>query len=79
MNSQKLIQTGESGRLPIRLQAGEWAVVDFEQLEVGFLRFAAEAEENAEVILAFTENVEEPPFSFTRMNAQNVIEYHIPK
>ena len=79
VNGQKQIQTEESGRLPIRLQAGEWAVVDFEQLEVGFLRFAAEAEENAEVILAFTEYVEELPFSFTRMNAQNVIEYHIPK
>ncbi len=79
VNGQKLIQTDEGGRMPMTLQTGQWAVVDFEQLEVGFLRFAAEAEENAEVILAFTEFVEEAPFSFTRMNAQNVIEYHIPK
>ena len=79
VNGQKLNQTEGAGQMPLTLQAGQWAVVDFKQLEVGFLRFAAEAEENAEVLLAFTEFIEQEPFSFTRMNAQNVIEYHIPK
>ena len=79
VNGQKLNQTEGVGQMPLTLQAGQWAVVDFKQLEVGFLRFAAEAEENAEVLLAFTEFIEQEPFSFTRMNAQNVIEYHIPK
>ncbi len=75
----KLTQTQAGGQLPVTLQAGEWAVVDFEQLQVGFLRWAGTALENAEVILAFTEFVEEEPFDLPRMNAQNVIEYHVPK
>ncbi len=78
VGAQKLTKTEDGGRLPIELAAGEWTVVDFKQLQVGFLRWAGTALENAEVILAFTEFIEEEPFDLPRMNAQNVIEYHVP-
>lgn len=78
VNAQQLTKTADGGQLPLKLRAGEWAVIDFQQLELGFLRWSGTALENAEVILAFTELTETEPFSFTGMNVHNVIEYHLP-
>lgn len=72
-------KTAGAGELPATLGAGEWLTVDLLQIECGFLRFRARAEEDTDVILAFSELCEGEGFSFRRINFQGVVEYKLPR
>lgn len=71
-------KTEGKGSLPVTVKAGEWVLFDCEQISVGFLRFSGLAEEDTDVILAYTELCEHDKFEFTGINMQSVIEYHLP-
>ena len=72
-------KTDGCGDMPVRLGAGEWLMVDLEQIQSGFLRWSGEAEEESDVVLAFSELCEGETFSFRRVNMHCVIEYHLPR
>lgn len=75
---QKQIRLKEAERLPLELNAGEYAVLDFERIEAGFFRFEAEVREETELVIAFTELSEQDCFTFTAINAHNALEWILP-
>ena len=64
--------------LPMILQAGEYAILDLEQIETGFLTASVTAEEESDVVIGFTEYFSGDIFRFSNMNVHNVIEYFLP-
>ena len=64
--------TARRVEMPITLRAGEYALVDFGRIECGFMHAHLCAEEEAEVVLAFSEDSSAERFAFTDMNAQTV-------
>ena len=77
---QRHRQTVKSGEmaLPLTLGAKEYAIFDLSRIETGFFLIGAEARENAELILAFTEDSSPTSFAFTDMHTHNVLEYRLP-
>lgn len=74
---QTVLRREES--LPLILNAGEYAVIDLERVEAGFIRHDMEAMEESDVVVAFSEYCEGDAFRFVPwMNAHNVIEYFLP-
>lgn len=73
--SRELTRTGGSGTLPVVLTKGQWIMLDFGKVEVGFLRLAARASMTSEVILAFAEHCPDDVFQLSTMNAQTVVHY----
>lgn len=71
-------KTDHGAQFPVTLSGREWIMVDFNVINAGFLRWAGEAWEEADVILAFTELCDDDAFSFRKINMQCVIEYHLP-
>ena len=78
VGAQALASTGGSGRLPASLKEGEWLMVDFGRVEVGFLRLAVTAHTDTELVLAFAEDCPEDVFCLSPMNAQTVVQYTLP-
>ncbi len=72
-------KTEENKSLPIDLSENEYAMFDFSRIETGFIRFAACAKEDAEIIVAFSEGGDGDRFTFTKMNVRNTITYKMPK
>lgn len=66
------------GVLPATLSAGEWLMVDFDMIATGFIRFSADANEECDVIIAFSELCETECFSFRNINLHSVLEYKLP-
>lgn len=66
------------GKLPVTLSEGEYALIDFGGINVGFFEWSARALAECEVVLGFSELCSPRKFEFTNMNVQNVIEYHLP-
>ncbi len=69
----------ENSPFPLKLQGGEYAIIDLEQIEVGFIRLLAEANENSDVILAFSEYLTSDVFEFGKIDCENVLQYIVPK
>ncbi len=59
--------------LPLTLQAGAYAVFDFGILHTGFLRLGGVADTDCEIVVGYSEYSEKGTFSFTSINAQNVL------
>ncbi len=76
---QRQRQTITSGNapFPLTLKKGEYAVLDFGHIEIGFLMAQMEALRESEIVIAFTEFYLGEDFAFSNMNAHNVIEYDI--
>ncbi len=72
---QKQTVTEREITLPLTLKKGEFAILDLKCIEVGFLKAQMEALAESEVIIAFTEFYLGETFTFSNMNAHNVIEY----
>ncbi len=62
---------------PIELKKGDYAIVDMGRIEAGFLRTSIKAEDHSDVVVGFSEMSLKEDFEFTRMNAQNVLEFFI--
>lgn len=77
---QKQRMTPQSGRIafPKVLEAGQYALIDMQRIYTGFLQLEVQAQSDADVVMGFSELCEGETFSFTSMNAQNVIEYYFP-
>ena len=66
------------GRLPVRLNAGQWILLDSGAIEVGFPILEATAEEDCQIILALTESCPDDRFSFVpNMNCQPVLQFDL--
>ena len=78
VEAQQLTPTEGGGTLPVTLVEGEWLMLDFGRVEVGFLRLAATAHADTELVLAFAEHCPEAVFRLSTMNAQTVVQYTLP-
>ncbi|MBQ9086850.1 MAG: hypothetical protein IJY47_06650 [Clostridia bacterium] len=91
IQKQQMEKKEGRGSFPVTLGEGEYITVDLGRIECGFLSMIAEAEEDADVVLGFAElcdpdvplgfnEICEPgTCAFTNINAQNVIEYFLPR
>lgn len=78
IQKQALAQNLGHGSLPIQLSAGEYVILDFKQIEAGFLRMTATVQEDCDVVVGFSELCSPNRFEFSNINCQNVIEYFLP-
>jgi len=78
---QKLRQTITEKQiaLPVTLEEGQFAILDFGRIETGFLKTQLEAVENSDVVVSFSEYYEGEEFQLPFMNAHNVVEYFLEK
>ena len=58
---------------PVKLCGLEYARVDFEKLETGFIKLKAKANADTKINIAFSEHIEGEIFSYTDMHVQNVV------
>ena len=72
------IMTDRRVNLPAVLHEGEYALFDLGQIETGFLSLTGLADEDADVVIAFSEGCAEEEFAFTDIHAQNVVEVILP-
>ena len=78
IQKQALLQNMGHGDFPIQLSAGEYVIVDFKQIQAGFLKWTATAQESCDVVVGFSELCSPNRFEFSNINCQNVIEYFLP-
>ena len=76
---QKQFPKKKNVNFPTKIKAGEYAVIDFKQIECGFLRFWGHTDEQTDVIIAYSEYFEGEQFDFIRTGCQPVIECILPK
>ncbi len=74
---QKQTITSKEAPFPLRLKKGEYVVLDFKKIEVGFLKAQMEAFAESEIVIAFTEYYLGENFTFSNMNTHNVVEYDL--
>ena len=78
LQRQKQTVTGKDQPLPLTLEEGQYAILDFGRIEAGFLKMEVESLLESNVVVGFTELYLGEEFQFTQMNAQNVLEYFLP-
>ena len=78
IQKQKQKKTAGEGALPLRLSAGEYAILDLGAIYAGFLRLDVTAHEECDMVLGFSELCSPDEFAFTNINMQAVIEYFLP-
>lgn len=78
LQRQKQTVTGKDQPLPVSLEEGQYAILDFGRIEAGFLKMELESLRESDVVVGFTELYLGEEFQFTQMNAQNVLEYFLP-
>ena len=71
-------KTGGAEELPLTIGELEYAILDFGRIETGFILLSALANEEADVIVAFSEYSATDRFEFTNIHAHNVLEYLLP-
>lgn len=64
--------------LPGVFRAGEYAIFDLGQIETGFIALNGAAQEDADVVIAFSEDCPAYEFAFTNIRAHNVLEVTFP-
>jgi alpha-L-rhamnosidase len=64
--------------LPVVLHTGEYAVFDLGHIETGFIMLNAIAQEDTNLIVAFSEDSPGDEFAFTNMHVHNVVEVTLP-
>lgn len=65
----------KKSKLPLVLKKGEYAVLDFERIEAGFLRASLKSIKESDIVIAFSEFYQGKEFEFSNMNVHNVLEY----
>ncbi len=78
LQRQKQTVTAKDQPLPLTLQKGQYAILDFGRIEAGFLKLALTTNAESDVVVGFTELYLGEEFRFTQMNAHNTIEYFLP-
>lgn len=73
------IQTEGEGGFPVKICAGEWVTVDVGMIRAGFIRLDAEALDECDAVIAFTELCDPKAFSFNKANMHSVLEYLLPR
>ncbi len=79
VKSLKQVKTFDSSPLPLRLCGGEYAIIDLEKIEVGFIKLFANAAKNSDIIIAFSEYLTSDIFHFGKIDCENVLEYILPE
>ncbi len=75
LQRQKQTITGREKHLPLILKKGEYAVFDFKQIEVGFIKTCMECIEESDIVVGFSEYYHGEEFRLPNMDVHNVIEY----
>lgn len=76
---QRQTATGKDRELPVELGEGEYALLDFGEVEAGFITGNIEAFEESDVVIGFSEDWGDDTFRYIRMSCENVIEYILPR
>ncbi len=71
--------TGAAGEFPITLKEGQYAIIDFSQIEVGFIGFCADAANESDIVIGYTEDCSREKFEFTDMHAHTAVEFLLPE
>ncbi len=74
LQRQKQTIIGRNKDLPMILKKGEYAILDFQQIEVGFIKICMESIEESDIIIGFSEYYSGEEFKFPNMDVHNVIE-----
>lgn len=69
--------SGEAA-FPVELSEGEYAIIGFDRIENGFVKFSAFAHEDSALVFGFSEKGSGDVFTFPDMHAHNAFEYAIP-
>ncbi len=70
--------TGGASAFPITLKAGEYAIIDFSRIEVGFIHFASSTASETDVVIGYSEDASREKFEFTDMHAHTAVEFLLP-
>lgn len=73
-----LVCTDTSCEMPLTLREGQWVMTDMGRINAGFITCRGGADEDADIIVAFSEYIDGDVFSFGYINMQSVFEYFIP-
>ncbi len=77
--TQRQMITHWGGELPFVLEAGEYVLLDFSQVECGFLQLHGNAQQATDVVIGFSEFCENGVFSFfNAVESRNAIECILP-
>jgi len=71
-------KTAGEAKFPVELSEGEYAIIKFDRIENGFVKFSAYAHEDSDIVFGFSEMGSDDSFEFTNMHAHNAFEYIIP-
>ena len=63
---------------PVTLKEGQYAIIDFSQIEVGFIEFCADAAKESDVVIGYSEDCSREKFEFTDMHAHTAVEFLLP-
>ncbi|MBE6578002.1 MAG: hypothetical protein E7653_07715 [Ruminococcaceae bacterium] len=66
--------TGSVQELPLELACGQYAIFDLSRIETGFIMLSAHTYEDADIVIAFSEDASPERFQFTEMHTHNVLE-----
>ncbi len=72
--AQKQNKTAGITSLPLGLGEGQYAIFDFNEIEVGFFKLFGTAQDGTEIVIAFSETSTPDEFKFANMHAKNVID-----
>ena len=77
---QKQRRTIESRHvpLPLTLMAGEFAILEYGEIEAGFLTASVDCRTESDLVIGFAEYSDEETFAFPNMNVHNALEYLLP-
>ena len=70
---QKQTPKAKNIPFPVKLCGLEYALVNFEKLETGFIKIKATAKADTKLNIAFSEYIEGDVFTYTDMHVQNVV------
>ena len=78
---QRNDQTQIDGKttFPITLKANDYVILDFSRIETGFPTLSVTADEESDLIVAFSEDASPTEFRFTDMHCHNVLEFLLSK
>lgn len=75
LQRQKQCITEKNIALPVVLKQGDYAIFDFGQIEVGFMKLCLEVMEESDLVIGFSEYYHGDEFQLPNMDAHNIMEY----
>lgn len=72
-------KTADESDFPIKLSCGEYAIIDLERIETGFISLSIESDGASDIIIGFSEDSSPDKFTYTDMHCHNAVELIVPQ